>query len=494
MVRISGRQLRAFVVSLSFAVVGCTGEGAARDSVHSLRIGASTPALQAAAGSVSLAYLRNALSRETMVAISENGRPVPRVLQSWEVSEDRLTWRLRLRPGVRFHDGTPATAAVLAPQVADHLATESLGAVRSVFGQDDELVVVLNEPYAFLLEDLALHTALRMIDDETFGTGPYRAIEQTDDTVILRSVTDHYRGAPAIERVQVQLFPDQRNAWSALMRDQVDMLYEVSQDSLEFVRGESSIQVSTFPRPYVYLLGFNVTAPHLRDVRVRQALDRAVDREQLVNSAMRGQGEPAHGHVWPRHWTFDAEASEVATNQRDAIRLLNEAGLQLRDEPGRVPARLRLHCLVYEPFKQIGLVLQRQLAEIDVDLQLEVVPAQEFLRRITTGDFESFIFEMASARGFKWPYQFWHSTTPYLKHGYDGADEILDAMRRAPNDVAFREAAVKFQRRVHEDPPAVFLAWGRTSRAVSNEFEIPEGDDDIYHTIARWKPAVKSAN
>lgn len=159
-----------------------------------------------------------------------------------------------------------------------------------------------------------------------------------------------------------------------------------------------------------------------------------------------------------------------------------------------MPARLRLRCLVYEPLTQMALVIQRQYAEVDIDLELEVVPTPEFLERITVGNFDTFVFEMTSARGLKWPYQFWHSQTPFVKHGYSGTDVILEQIREASTDEAFRQASIAFQRRLHEDPPAVFLAWGRTSRAVSKRFEIPEGDDDIYHTIARWKPTATSGN
>jgi peptide/nickel transport system substrate-binding protein len=476
------------------ALAGCA-RGAAEGETGALRIGAPTPVLQASAGALGLTYLRNALSRETLVAIAEDGRAVARVLDSWEVSADRLRWRLQLRSGVRFHDGTLLRAPDLAPQVARQLEQATLGAVRSVTAEGDNvLLVTLHEPYSFLLEDLAVLTALRNSGGQTFGTGPYEATQQTADHLSLRAVDGHYRGRPAIDRVDVRLFPDQRNAWSALMRDQVDMLYEVNRDSLEFIRGESGIRVATFPRPYVYLLGLNVDDPALADARVRQALDRAVNRDEFVRVAMAGEGEPAHGHVWPRHWTFDAKASAIDQDLSSSLELLDAAGLKLRRNTGRMPARLRIHCLVYEPLKEMGMVLQRQLAEIDVDLDLEVVPTSEFLDRITKGNFQSFVFEMASARGYKWPYQFWHSSTPYLKHGYGGADTILDAMRRAPDDAAFKAAAVAFQRRLHEDPPAIFLAWGRTSRAVSNRFEIPAGDEDIYHTIARWKLASRAGN
>lgn len=488
-------RLATLVVSLGSMAVGCSGTDAEEAKGGPLRVGVAAPVLRASTGSVGLTYHLNALTTETMVAISAEGRPVPRVLDSWSVSADRLTWQLKIRKGVRFHDGTPVTAAILAEPLARFLAQTSLGAVRGVTaGVEDMLVLTLLEPYAFLFEDLALFVVTRAVDGQTFGTGPYKAVEQSADRLKLSAVSDHYRGAPAIESVEVQLFPDQRNAWSALMRDQIDMLYDVMRDSLDFIRGESGIRVATFPRPYVYLLGLNVGSRDLADSRVRRALDIAVDREELVDVAMAGEGEPAHGHVWPRHWTFNAEASAVRPDQREAVRLLNEAGLKVTTEPGRMPARLRIHCLVYDPLREMGLVLQRQLAQVGVDLQLEVLPADQFLERITSGRFESFVFEMASARGYKWPYQFWHSSTPYLKHGYSGADAVLDAMRRSADDEAFLAAAIAFQRRLHEDPPAVFLAWGRTSRAVSTRFEFPDGDDDIYHTIGRWKLASTGAN
>lgn len=494
---IDQRATGALIVACAAIAAGTLACGVANPEglqSSSLRVGVAAPVLRASTGSVALRYHRSALTREMLVAMGEDGRPVPRLIESWQVSDDGLTWRLRLRSGVSFHDGTPLTAPEIAPAVSRALLAEGLGAVREVAAETShDLIVRLNEPYAFVFEDLALISAQRTIDGRTYDTGPYVVREESADRLLLQAVENHYRGRPAVDRVEVQLFPDQRNAWGALMRDQVDMLYEVNRDSLEFVRGESSVRVATFPRPYVYLLGLNLTHGELADAKVRRALDLAVDREKFVADAMAGEGRPAHGHVWPTHWTFDREASAITTDRTASLRLLDEAGLSVRRADGRMPARLRLHCLVYEPLQQMGMVLQRQLAEIDIDLELEVVPAGQFLERITTGNFEAFVFEMASARGMKWPYQFWHSRTPFLKHGYRGADSILEAMRRAPDDVAFKAAAVAFQRKLHEDPPAIFLAWGRTSRAVSTRFEIPAGDEDIYHTIARWKLATRGA-
>lgn len=490
----SGYCLRAasLVASLC-AAAACSGDGADEIERSSARVGVAAPVLRASQGSLGLTYHRNALTRDVLVTMGNDGRPVPRILESWSESADGLVWTFKVRSGVRFHDGTLVTAGLLAPHVRTELTGSSLGALADVSAEGDDVIrISLKEPYAFLFEDLSVISALHTVDRKVIGTGPYEVIEESPDRLLLKAAAGYYRGEPEISQVEVQLFPDQRNAWSALMRDEIDMLYEVSRDALQFVRSESSVTVESFPRAYVYLFGLNRAHPALADARVRQALDRAVDRQNLVDTAMAGEGEPAQGHIWPRHWAYDASAGAIPHDPAGAVRLLTEAGLPVRELKGRMPARLRLKCLVYEPLRELALVLQRQLAEVDVDLQIEMASTGQLIDRISRGDFESFIFEMTSLRGFKFPYLFWHSGTPFLKHGYSGADDVLDQIRHAPNAAELKAAASAFQRRVHEDPPAVFLAWGRTSRAVSTRYQIPSGDEDVYHTIARWKLAPKA--
>jgi peptide/nickel transport system substrate-binding protein len=492
-------RLRAWTAALAAPLVmlsSCSTAGAPEAETASLRVGVATPILRTTGqASVGLRYNKTALTREALLIIGQDGRPVPRILESWQPSADRLVWRFKVRSGVRFHDGTPVTAELLAPQMQAELNSSSMGAVRDVAAEGQDVVrVTLKEPYALLFEDISFITAKRIVDGTEFYTGPYVVEEESPDRLTLKAVANHYRGRPAIDRIAVTTYPDQRNAWSALMRDEIDMLYEVSRESLDFARSESSIGVATFPRPYVNVFGFNHAHPRLRDPRVRQALNLAVDRDALIRSGLAGEGEPATGHVWPQHWSYDATGSEVIRHDpAGAVRLFEAAGLHVRHEAGRMPARLRLKCVVYEPLHRLALVLQRQLAMVDVDLQLEPMPTADLIGRLGTADFESFVFEMASARTFWFINYFWHSQT-FMKHGYAGADDVLDRVRRARDDEEFREAAVTLQRRFHEDPPAVFLAWDRTSRAVSRRFAVPETGDDIYHTIARWTPAARASN
>ena len=467
----------------------------------SLTVGVPAPIVQQSATPLGLQYHRDALTRDTLVTLGPDGRPAPRVIESWSVTDDGLVWRLKVRAGIRFHDATPVTATEIAPGIRSALIAGLLGKIESVQAEGNDTVVVrLTERFAFLPEDLVHATALRTIEEkdadgkvvrkQSFGTGPYQVVAESADHLRLSKFPNHYRGEPTVSAIEVKLFPDQRNAWSALMRNEIDVLYEVSRDSLEFVRNESSVNVATFPRPYVYVFAFNSSHPALRDPRVRRAINHAIDRNAIVSGALLGEGQPAAGHVWPRHWAHDGTISPARYDPRESVRLMEEAGLRLQTERDKMPARLRLKCAVYQPFAKIAAVLQRQLAEADIDLELETFGLRDLAIRAQGGQYETFLFELASARTLVWPYAWWHSTSPYLKHGYAGADDVLERMANARNEAELRAATSAFQRRLLDDPPAAFLAWGQMSRAVTKRFELPATEADIYHTIPRWRPAA----
>lgn len=106
------------------------------------------------------------------------------------------------------------------------------------------------------------------------------------------------------------------------------------------------------------------------------------------------------------------------------------------------------------------------------------------------GDFDAFLIEMASNRSLSQVYRFWHSPIgpALVNSGYSAADGVLDQLRHATSDEETRRATAELQRILHEDPPAVFLAWQETTRAVSARFEPPvEESPDVMSTIWRWR-------
>ena len=83
----------------------------------------------------------------------------------------------------------------------------------------------------------------------------------------------------------------------------------------------------------------------------------------------------------------------------------------------------------------------------------------------------------------------WRSTPePFIRTGYTGADAVLDRVRAARTDDELRQGLHDLQRAMHDDPPAAFLYWGQSSRAVSRRFVLPAGDDvDILRSVDRWR-------
>jgi hypothetical protein len=162
-----------------------------------------------------------------------------------------------------------------------------------------------------------------------------------------------------------------------------------------------------------------------------------------------------------------------------------------------MPARFAFTCLVPQGdlrFERIALVVQRQLFAIGVDMQLKLVPVRQFTTAITAGQFEAFIFEMASGRTLSFPYRFWHSAAGTISTGYAAADAALDRMKFAGTEEEVRAGVADVLRIMRADPPAVFLAVPREARAADASLHIPhEIDRDVLGSLWQAQPVTVAA-
>lgn len=497
------RAVRLGALLVVAAATGCDSQSAERlpRAPITLAVGVAQPR-GGTASDAEVARLSTLLQSAGIVALGRDGRAEPALAERWEASPDGLTWRFVLRESLTFHDGSPITSSTIADIVerdrAEPGPTGVAPGFRDVIALDTptprELVVRLARPSSLLLEALAL-TRIVGGDSGAHGAGPFRQ-PAGEGPERLEAFDGYFRGRPAIDRVELRSFPTARTAWVALMRGEIDFLHEVAPDAVEFVEAGTDVHAASFLRPYLYLLGFNVRHPVLRDQRVRVALNEAVDRPRLIARALAGRGLPAGGHVWPRHWAFDHRQAAFEFAPARAARQLDEAGVPLpaRSDDGRPPSRIRLTCLLpadYPLFERLAVALQRHLLDIGVDLALLPLAPEELGRRLAEGNFDVYLLEMAGGPGLGWPYWFWRSPEAgraWVASGYAGADRALDAVRTAPTDDGLREAVADLQQTMRTDPPALFLFWGETARAVRQRFEIPaESDRDLLSSLAQWR-------
>jgi len=348
-----------------------------------------------------IAVLVSQLEDERLIRLSADGRFEPALAERWEQSPDGLAWTFFLRRGLTFHNGMPLDAQAATARLRQPIVSGSSPGFRDVLSVEArgplELVIRLRRPSRFVLDALAVQS-IRSSGPNSAGAGPFRATSQQKDRASLSAFSGYYRGKPAISQVDIRPYRDGRNAWSALMRGEIDFLFEVSPDALDFVKGSSATQVKSFIRQHLYTLGFNMRHPVLRERAVRVALSEAVNRDEIVKVQFGGRGAAATSMLWPKHWAYDAHLPMFGYAPMDAGRLLDAAGLVVKPAVDRrMPSRFRFTCLLPESdarFERMALMLQRQFIEVGVDMQLEPVSMGTLVQRLGTGQYEAFLFEV----------------------------------------------------------------------------------------------------
>ena len=454
----------------------------------------------AAVAGTGLGALTNTLTLEglTQTSTSSDGRALPRLAERWAWENNGRRLRLQLRSGVTFHDGTPLTAAIAADALrraidrgANRALYPSVADVTSIRAEGPlGLVLDLSQPSAFLPEDLALPLTV----GDNRGTGPFRLVRRDDAGLELERFDNYYLGASEIGRIVVHPSDTLRTSWTRLLRGEVDMVTDVPPEAVEFIRNDD-IQVISFPRSYEYLIAFNSQAAPFESAAVRRALNAAIDRDLLIKNALQGQGVSSTGPLWPQHWAYDASVQPFTFDPRGAVSTLDAAGFRFANSGGedRPPARLRFTCLLPEGFtlwERIGLEVQKQLYDIGVDIDFEVLPFLEYDARIREGRFQAVLVNAISGPTLARPHVFWGSPRREGLHafGYDNSEaaRLFELLRTSTNEAVIRSAVGRLQRVLLEDPPALFLAWDERSRAVRRSFRVDESAGDPLFTIWQW--------
>ncbi len=458
-----------------------------------LVVGVAQPAADDAADR-SLSRVAALLSRASLLRLDRSCRARPGLATAATPSADGRTWHLTLGEGLRFHDGTPldaaAVAAVLAPDSSDPLfQPPGLRDIAEVATPDARTVrLSLRAPSSLLPEALA-SLEIAGGPEGAAGAGPFVPAGGPSSNGLEMAAFDGYAGGrPAIGRLVLRSFPTARTAWAALMRREIDFLYEVAPEALGFVASSGDAQVRSFLRSYVYAVGFNVAHPALRSADVRRRLAASVDRAALIDNVFGGRAVAATDPVWPLHWAHDEPVGPARPSA-------SAAGARVPPPPAMpstaAAPRLVLRCLVpagVPLFERLALHVQRDMLAAGVDLRLEPVPLAELSRRLARGDFDTYLLEM-NGFGLSWTYWLWHSAAsrPFVASGYRAADEALDALRRADTDDALRERLRLVRATFRDDPPAIFLCWPLTARAVTTRFALPTGEDhDVLTSVDRW--------
>jgi peptide/nickel transport system substrate-binding protein len=382
---------------------------------------------------------------------------------------------------VTFHDGNKANATAVAAAVRKGMVRVVPNDLASVEApSDNELVMTLKQRSSFLLE-LLDEVEIGEPGSPEVGTGAFKLV-QGPGGVEVQANDRYYLGRPAIDRIRVSQYPTVRAAWADMLRGQVDMLYEVGIDALDSLTPASNIRVYPYRSHRALIIAFNVNRPALRSRRVRQALNSAVDRAQIIKNELRGHGTPFESPVWPLHWAYDSSLPQFRYDPAMAAAQLKNTSL-------------RFTCVFPQgpEYERVALAVQRQLRSIGVQMDLEVLSQEAAVARVLAGDFDVALLNALGGPSLGRVYLWWHSDGTYNfgKFRSKEVDAALDQVRRAPDDTTYRTGVAAYQRAIVEDPPAIFIVWQESARALSTRFEVPlERGQDIWisNSVRLWRP------
>ena len=412
---------------------------------------------------------------EGLTALDKDLRIAPGLAESWTVSPDGKTYTFKLRANVFFHDGSPMTSEdvvatvrrLQSKDIASPLASR-LASVESATAVDPTTVELkLKEPSAPLLASLAtiaivprgMKTNKDALQKAPVGTGPFKFQEWQPNGYILLSRNDRYwqAGSPKIAGVKFNIVPESATRQVGLVNGQYAMLPNIDAATALQLKGKPGVKLSETLELAYTLIGMNTSRPPFDNPKVREALNYAINRKEIVDAALFGAGVPG-GPLSPALQDWALDVKEYACYSHDPAKaqaLLKEAGVA-------TPVAVTMNVLPRQDIKDIAQVVQEQLNKAGFKVELKNQELGQFIQDWRNSNFDLFASTNAGSVD---PDEYFYRTfrtggsTNVFKYSDPSLDTLLDEAR-ASQDKAFRQKAYnEVQRKLACAGPVAHLAY-----------------------------------
>jgi peptide/nickel transport system substrate-binding protein len=309
------RFLKTFIAAALAVTAGASGAEAQKDK-DMLVVGASlfTDSIAPTGG----AYITLSLCYQTwepLVARDHDDKLVPMLAERWEALSP-THWRFHLRKGVKWHDGTPLTAAdikftidyVIDPKQVYARKTRIAGVTGAEIVDDMTVDIRTASPAPLLLRGLAdipieskAHTekvGQAKAHREPMGTGPWKYVQWVaGDRYDLVANADYWGGPPAMKKLRIRAIPEGATRVASLVAGETDIIEEVPVDLLPSIEKRKNLKIDAVESSVSLVHTFDTRKPPFNDVRVRLALDYAIDKQTLLKQMLGGYGSVLDGQL-----------------------------------------------------------------------------------------------------------------------------------------------------------------------------------------------------
>lgn len=445
--------------------------------------------------------------------------------KSWKVSEDKKTITFKLKPDLKWADGKPLTSADVL--FTWRLVTDEK--TQSPYASDYQLVkkaeapdaltfsVTYNQAYApaldswaglqilpkHLLEGKDLHSTA--FARHPVGSNYYKLDSWvTGENLKLSRNPTSVLGQANIDHLVTRIIPDNSAQFLELMADNIDSmnLDPIKYSRIIPARPELKKKLNLYKElgnSYTYL-GFNLKHKPFDDKRVRQAINYAIDKQEIIDGVLLGLGEPVASPYKPGTRWSNPALKPYPYNKAKAIALLKEAGFTKTNSDGILerdgkPLSFEILTNQNKEREKTAVLIQRRLKDIGIDVKIRSIEWASFISRfIKTGDFDAVILGWGLGLDPD-QYSIWHSSQQkpgqfnFIGYNNPTVDHLLEAGRLEMNSDKRMKIYHEFARVLLDDSPIVYLSAGYGLMAINKRvygIDSPAPPAGIGYNSEKW--------
>lgn len=460
-----------------------------------------------------------------LVSSDTEFNPTLHLAESINESEDGLTYTVKVKEGVKWHDGEELTAddvvftynVPLSPDYNGERGS-NFDMIESVTKVDDYTVEFklkeknasfypITLSYYILPEHILGEVPIAELGEHEFntknpiGTGAFKFEEWKDGQYVkVVANDDYFLGRPHLDSITYKIVPDMDALLAQLQAGDVHYVPGIPATDVETVQSFSGVKLeSGLDLAYTYI-GWNQKNEMFQDKKVRQALTMAIDRQSIVDSILNGEGEVAHVPESPLSWAYSDDVTKFDYDPEKAKELLKEAGWEDTDGDGILDKdgkKFSFNIKTNQGNKvreDISVVVQQQLAEIGIEVKPEIIEWSAFIEQVTAPNwnYDAVILGW-SLSTFPDQYDIFHSSQMeeglnFVWWSNEKADQLMVDARKILDRDEFKEAYKEIYSLIADEQPYTFLYYPIGYKALPENLEgfTNHAKDDFYKVNEWW--------
>ncbi len=440
----------------------------------------------------------------SLVVVNDDGMIEPALAESWTVSEDGKEYTMKLRKGVKFHNGEDFTADSVIfswnrGKGKDVTWRKKWDIVKGIDKIDDFTIKLkLDAPSPLLLRQVSYfwnivpEGYLKEVGEEGFikhpvGTGPFRFVEwKKGDRLVYEANPDYWEaGKPKVKKLIFRPIGESATRMAAIKTGEMDIVSRLSSEEAEMLKGASGVKVVAYPVDRVFYITFNnLTSGKglpTENALVRQAMNYAVDIDAIIDALFNGHGEPLSGFFVSTNLGFNKNVKPFGYDPEKAKALLKEAGY-----PNGFKIEMAAPTGAYSQFEQVCEAIQGYLAEVGIEMKLTLMESGKYWDLEAKKELPPMFGDSWSCREGE-PLERLEGTLGGWKQSYSSwsdpkIDEILAKVATMPDEKERAKLYMELQQYMHDNPPFIYLYQPMTFEAVSAKVKNyrPRAAEDYY--------------